>query len=197
MRKVLVIVSVLCVLVGGLCVIVMKLERPTPPVVAPTVRVETDEDKRARTDEYNRRAALALRFDQSTARLLNDPLDRSQYSEEMLILDNPASSEAEVKGAIFALMSSLRYLSRGGSFSAGLNVEVTNALLGKNACKVGFIPADSPRINEYGQLVDDYGSPYWFHSEGANDLTITSAGADRLLHTDDDEHYPPLEVTQQ
>jgi len=152
--------------------------------------VGSEAEKRRRTDRYNAEASRSLRFNQAEAKLANDPLDRAQLSEHALLLDDPDAEEASVKNALHILLSAIRFLGKEKSYPTGLNVEITNALLGVNSRKVAYLPMDSPRINENGELVDEYGIPYWFHSQASNDLTITSAGPDKVMHTSDDIRYP-------
>ena len=162
-----------------------------PAQTQPVIKDErSDAEKRARSAELNAKASRALRFDQSEARLLNNPLDRTQLSEEALFLDNPSLSSEVAMETLYSLLSSLRTTANKGDYPAGLNVEITNALLGDNPRKVGVIPMDTPRINENGELVDEYGTPFFFHSPTSAELTITSAGPDRLMHTEDDIRYP-------
>ncbi|MGJ8651237.1 MAG: hypothetical protein ACSHX4_12835 [Opitutaceae bacterium] len=151
---------------------------------------ETQQEKIVRMEQVNAEVSRSLRFNQTEAKLQNNPLDRSELSEMALALDDPDIEELEAKIAIHSLLSSMRTTVYRGDYPAGLNVEITNALLGDNPRKVGYLPMDSPRINDYGELVDEYGSPYWFHSIHSADLTITSAGPDKLLHTADDITYP-------
>ena len=166
-------------------------EESIPTARQPTIeRLPTEAEKRARAAELNASASRALRFDQRIAKLQNNPLDRSQLSEAALLLEDPALSNEAAMEAIYSLLTSLRTTVYRGGYPAGLNVEITNTLLGDNPRKVGVLPMDSPRINENGELVDEYGTPFWFHSETDADLSIVSAGPDRLLHTADDFAYP-------
>ena len=127
-----------------------------------------------------------LRYIPGADQLVNNPLDRAQLSDLALLLDDPTLPDAQAMPAVHGLLSSLAYIALGSRYPAGLNVEVTNALLGKNPRKVGYLPIDCPRINSNGELVDQHGTPYWFHSPLTGGLTITSAGPDRLMHTTDD-----------
>ena len=42
-----------------------------------------------------------------------------------------------------------------------------------------------------GELLDRYGTPYFFHAESGTRMTITSAGPDKKIHTPDDETFVP------
>jgi hypothetical protein len=49
-----------------------------------------------------------------------------------------------------------------------------------------LFPADHPRLNERGELIDAWGTPYFFHHLSRLDLEIRSAGPDQTLFTPDD-----------
>lgn len=69
----------------------------------------------------------------------------------------------------------------------GLNEDITAALTG-SANPQGMaqlFPRGSPAIRN-GQLVDRWGTPYWFHPESATKMEIRSAGPDKQLFTGDD-----------
>jgi len=110
--------------------------------------------------------------------------------EEALVLEDPYAEEPKVKQALYSLLTDIKTFSKNKSYPAGLNVEITNALLGVNIKKYAYLPMSSLRINENGELIDQYGTPYWFHSQASNDLKITSAGIDKVFHTEDDESFP-------
>jgi len=149
----------------------------------------TESEEVEEMDQLNAKISRSLRFDQKGAKLHNDPMDRSKLSEMALALDNPRIEEREAIDNIYALLSALKMTGNKGSFPAGLNVEITNALLGDNPGKIGYLPADSPRINDNGELVDQYGTPYWIHTQSSKNINITSAGPDKILLTKDDLSY--------
>lgn len=65
------------------------------------------------------------------------------------------------------------------------NAAVINALTGQNPMKVIFMdPNISNIIN--GELVDQWGTPYFFHAESSVKLEIRSAGQDLEMWTNDD-----------
>lgn len=69
----------------------------------------------------------------------------------------------------------------------GLNEDITAALTGTaNPQAMGqLFPRSSPAIRN-GQLVDRWGTPYWFHPESATKMEIRSAGPDKEMFTPDD-----------
>jgi hypothetical protein len=73
----------------------------------------------------------------------------------------------------------------------GENAEITAVLTGHNRLGFAFIPLDCGAIDGKGQLVDRWGSPYFFHQLGGEKMEIRSAGPDRVLWTADDEVLTP------
>ncbi len=69
----------------------------------------------------------------------------------------------------------------------GTNPEITAELNGGNAKGVKFISEDSGlRINGRGELVDYWGTPFFFHQISASEMEIRSAGPDKKMWTADD-----------
>ena len=68
----------------------------------------------------------------------------------------------------------------------GINEDVAKALTGGNRYGEVVLPTNHPSLNDRGQLVDRWGTPYHFHPRAANVIDIRSAGPDRILFTDDD-----------
>jgi hypothetical protein len=69
----------------------------------------------------------------------------------------------------------------------GTNPEITKALHGDNPKQVNFIREDEGfRINGHGELIDPWGTPFFFHQLSATEMEIRSAGRDRILYTPDD-----------
>lgn len=73
-----------------------------------------------------------------------------------------------------------------GSNPIGENDEITAALLGKNPKVLGYLRKDSAYINPGGQLIDRWGTPYFFHAVSGEKMDIISAGPDLKLRTSDD-----------
>jgi len=67
----------------------------------------------------------------------------------------------------------------------GLNEDITAVLTGHNAKNGILFPPNNPMIVK-GQLVDRWGTPYWFHPSSSTQMEIRSAGPDRNLFTGDD-----------
>ncbi len=69
----------------------------------------------------------------------------------------------------------------------GDNRDIARALAGGNRRGLVLVPTNDPAFRD-GQLVDPWGTPYWFHPRAPDAIDIVSAGADRKLFTDDDVH---------
>jgi hypothetical protein len=73
-----------------------------------------------------------------------------------------------------------------GGDPVGTNPEITSALQGQNPKGINFLKADGNRVNDQGELVDAWGTPYFFHQLSATEMEIRSAGPDRIMYTADD-----------
>jgi len=79
------------------------------------------------------------------------------------------------------------YNSRFGGNPVGTNPEITARLNGANPQQVVFLkPEDGMRLNDRGELVDNWGTPYFFHQLSRTEMEIHSAGPDRKMWTADD-----------
>lgn len=80
-----------------------------------------------------------------------------------------------------------QYASLFGGNPVGTNQEITRALLGDNPKHINFLlKTDGNRVNSNGELVDLWGTPYFFHQLSGTLMEIHSAGPDRRMWTDDD-----------
>jgi len=92
--------------------------------------------------------------------------------------------DAEPQLVLDVLKAYRRYF---GAYPAGENNrQFVNALLGANKDNLPFLAHDHPRISANGELVDAWGTPFYFHQNSRQSIEVRSAGADRLLYTDDD-----------
>ena len=74
---------------------------------------------------------------------------------------------------------------------AGTHEEIVRALQGRNRARLAFVPARHPALNAQGQLVDRWGTPYFFHALSSTRMEIRSAGLDRKMFTPDDALLSP------
>jgi hypothetical protein len=68
----------------------------------------------------------------------------------------------------------------------GSNAEITKALMGGNPKHAQLGPTNGEGVNDKGELVDRWGTPYFFHQMSATVMEIRSAGPDKVLWTTDD-----------
>lgn len=73
-----------------------------------------------------------------------------------------------------------------GENPVGSNPEITRALAGKNPTGAKFLASESITLNNAGELLDLFGTPYFFHPVSGSIMEIRSAGPDKKLFTPDD-----------
>lgn len=78
-----------------------------------------------------------------------------------------------------------------GGNPVGSNQEIAAAFTGTNKFNLALIPKNHPALNPAGELVDRWGTPYFFHQLSGSRMEIRSAGPDRQLHTNDDAVHTP------
>jgi hypothetical protein len=78
------------------------------------------------------------------------------------------------------------YRSAFGEDPVGTNPEITAALMGKNSKQINFVANSGLRVNEKGEMVDAYGTPFFFHQISGQIMEIRSAGPDHVMWTSDD-----------
>lgn len=80
----------------------------------------------------------------------------------------------------------------GVNASIGENADITAALTGTQyAGQKGHVFPRQHNAIRGGQLVDRWGTPFWFHNNGPGRLEIRSAGPDKQLFTPDDIAHNP------
>lgn len=73
----------------------------------------------------------------------------------------------------------------------GTHEEIVHALQGRNRARLAFVPTRHPALNAQGQLVDRWGTPYFFHALSSTRMEIRSAGPDQKMFTPDDALLSP------
>jgi len=73
----------------------------------------------------------------------------------------------------------------------GENTDIAAALTGANPLGLALIPRRHPAINSAGELIDRWGTPFFFHQLSGTRMEIRSAGPDRTFHTGDDTVLTP------
>jgi hypothetical protein len=105
-----------------------------------------------------------------------------------LISDSTPSTEVGPETAVQNVRRAVRqYGEMFGGNPVGTNPEITSQLTGDNPKHINFItPQPGMHINASGELVDAWGTPYFFHQISGSEMEIHSAGPDRIMWTSDD-----------
>jgi hypothetical protein len=105
----------------------------------------------------------------------------------ILLLEKPISDKRkyanEMQG-ISLMLRDYRTLFHGNP--VGSNAEIMQRLMGSNPKHARLGPPQGERLNEQGELIDRWGTPYFFHQQSATEMEIHSAGPDKILGTADD-----------
>ncbi|MCX6856145.1 MAG: hypothetical protein NTV80_14705 [Verrucomicrobia bacterium] len=103
------------------------------------------------------------------------------------ITPRPDPPDPQAKVALEAIALNLRnYGHRFGGNPVGSNAEITASLNGQNPVKAKYLPQEHTHLSPKGELLDEWGTPYFFHQQSAHETVIRSAGPDRKLNTVDD-----------
>ncbi|HEY1489419.1 MAG TPA: hypothetical protein VGF90_00150, partial [Verrucomicrobiae bacterium] len=73
-----------------------------------------------------------------------------------------------------------------GENPVGTNPEIAAALQGKNPKQINFLAESGLRLNDKGEIIDGYGTPFFFHQISGHEMEIRSAGPDKVMWTSDD-----------
>ncbi len=78
------------------------------------------------------------------------------------------------------------YRSLMGTNPIGTNAEIMQAVMGGNPRRATLGPPEGQPLNAQGELVDRWGTAYFFHALPSTSMEIRSAGPDKVLWTSDD-----------
>jgi hypothetical protein len=73
-----------------------------------------------------------------------------------------------------------------GENPVGTNAEIMKALMGGNPREATLGPSEGQTLNDKGELIDLWGTPYFFHQLSKDVMEVRSAGPDKIMWTDDD-----------
>ncbi len=96
------------------------------------------------------------------------------------------NSPAEDIEHIMSLIFFYDHYLKEGTIPTGMNEDFVDALTGKNSQRVRLIKKSHPSIDKHGRFIDQWESPYFFHSISSKEFSVRSAGPDRELYTEDD-----------
>ncbi|MDQ8197244.1 hypothetical protein QEH56_03750 [Pelagicoccus enzymogenes] len=69
---------------------------------------------------------------------------------------------------------------------SGDHQEIVAFLRGKNPRAIEYLPADDPNLNDEGEIVDRWGTPFFFHALSRHRIEVRSAGPDQIHWSGDD-----------
>ncbi len=94
-------------------------------------------------------------------------------------------SSAKIEADAIAL-NIRHYSQRFGGNPVGSNAEIVKEMTGGNPKGATYLPPELKCLNDQGELIDTWGTPYFFHQNAANYMEVRSAGPDMKLWTIDD-----------
>ena len=116
-------------------------------------------------------------------------IDAANYHKASL-LNSPSQSIQEDLQIVAEFVDLIHKAGINASF--GDNADITAALTGTQyAGQKGHLFPRQHNALRSGQLVDRWGTPFWFHANGPGKLEIRSAGPDKQLFTTDDVSHNP------
>lgn len=141
-------------------------------------------------------AGALARQDTNTVAIIQSNFARVQAVQPApAVAPTPAGAPAPLQFTNFPPSIALENMGRAvhqygqmfGGNPVGTNQEITRQLAGANPKHINFINAEAGmRVNDNGELIDAWGTPYFFHQLSGSDMEIHSAGPDRIMWTADD-----------
>lgn len=99
----------------------------------------------------------------------------------------PGPPDAKAMLAIDQVNLMIRdYRTMAGENPVGTNAEIMAAVMGDNPKNAKLGPPEGAQLNEKGELIDRWGTPYFFHQLSKTHMEIRSAGPDKVMWTADD-----------
>jgi len=140
----------------------------------------------AATSHASSPAPATTSFRASNPAMVSGPIAMRAASPSPLT--NQASSVVPTRTVLENIRSAIRlYGTAFGGNPVGNNAEITGALNGNNPKQINFIGNEAgAQINDRGELVDSWGTPFFFHQLSGSETEIRSAGPDRKMWTTDD-----------
>ncbi len=106
-----------------------------------------------------------------------------------LTFGDAGTAPEEEPAVLLEILEGYRRL-RGAFPTAEDNAALMRILTGRQPGALAVFPEEHPRLNAAGELVDAWGTPFFFHHLSSQALEIRSAGPDREFYTDADLIVP-------
>jgi hypothetical protein len=183
MKKILALVALAILLVAVCLLVLQKSPVPlnpttsTPPVTAPDTVGATNPPAQIAPDVA---AALAVAS--------NRAVHATMTTRGVMPAPAPPPGPSPLTVLDNARVAIHSYNGRFGENPVGDNAEITAALMGNNPKQVNFVtPESGLRVNEKGEMIDAWGTPFFFHQLSGQITEIRSAGEDKIMWTLDDQ----------
>jgi hypothetical protein len=148
----------------------------TAPAARPEARIATPAVPPQPRSEQSRAASR---------RDLKNPLAPASIPEATRI--PPSNSDAGTETDIDKISLMFRdYRGIAGENPVGTHAEIMKSIMGGNPKGAMLGPPEGLPLNENSELIDRWGTPYFFHQLTRDVMEIRSAGPDRILWTGDD-----------
>ena len=154
----------------------------TPPPIQPTIEVSSS------ATPVQPAISPPPRIEESRAasrRDFENPLFPSSFEEIPSPIHTAQDSATSADFDQIAVMFR-DFCTIAGENPVGTNAEIMKAIMGGNPKSAVLGPPEGQHVNANGELVDRWGSPYFFHQLSKDVMEIRSAGADLKLWTRDD-----------
>lgn len=120
---------------------------------------------------------------------LENPLVAASFGQTSK--GNPAEPDSPIAGDFDKISLMFRdYRTLTGGNPEGSNAEIMKAIMGGNPKSAMLGPPEGQSINGNGELIDRWGTPYFFHQLTRDLMEIRSAGPDGRMWNDDDVTGP-------
>lgn len=119
----------------------------------------------------------------SSRRDLANPLTPSSFQEPSRASASDPATEIDLD-KITLMFRDYRTIT--GENPVGTNAEIMKSIMGGNPKGAMLGPPEGQTLNEHGELIDRWGTPYFFHQLTKDLMEIHSAGPDRKMWSDDD-----------
>ncbi len=195
MKKLL--IAAICLLAGVALFLFYRSNQPAAPAGNPSIQETSAPQTPASANTRPRSVASAFapaaanvgaNTVSSPAASPAQPQDLSARAGQMVPIAANAATNVPPEAAVQNIRRAVRqYGQMFGGDPVGNNPEITAELAGKNPKQINFLSGeDGMQINQNGELVDAWGTPYFFHQLSGTDMEVRSAGPDRKMWTSDD-----------
>jgi len=167
--------------------------QPTPSTAAPTAAVPSSTPPVPATPPAAAQPSTPVRITSSVVpgmpvgRGASTPVTPPKAVPPVAKSGPAPQPEREGRAEIESVQYMFRdFRTRMGENPVGSNAEIMKAVMGDNPVKARLGPPEGQSLNDQGELVDRWGTPYFFHQMSKDKMEIRSAGPDRKMWTSDD-----------